>query len=108
VVVGAWHGGQGGRLNTIRLDSDEYVIAIAGRAGERVDSLRIITNKRTSATFGGRGGSREFRFDVPSGYSFTGFVGRAGNALDAIGLAYASSSTYRPAQRIIWPRRPTS
>ena len=108
VVEGVWHGGQGGRLNTFRLDSDEYITAIAGRTGNQVDSLRIITNKRTSATFGGRGGNRDFRIDVPSGYNVTGFAGRAGSTLDAVGLTYSSSSTYRPARRINWPWQRTN
>jgi hypothetical protein len=107
VAEGSWHGGQGGRLTAFRLDSDEYIVGLSGRSGEQIDSLSIITNKRTSAVFGGRGGSRTFRIDVPGGYRAIGFAGRAGNSLDAIGLTYSSSSAYRPAQRIVWPWRRT-
>jgi hypothetical protein len=108
VIEGSWHGGQGGRLASFRLDSDEYIVALSGRAGEQIDSLAIITNKRSSAVFGGRGGSRDYRIGVPSGYRAIGFAGRAGDMLDAIGLTYSSYTTYRPAQRITWPRRRTN
>jgi len=103
VVEGTWHGGQGGRLTVFRLASDEYIIGLSGRAGDQVDSLSIITNKRTSQSFGGRGGSRNYRIDIPSGYRAIGFTGRAGSSLDAIGLTYASSSTASPKRRITWP-----
>jgi hypothetical protein len=86
VTVGPRHGGSGGRPATIQLDTDEYIIAIAGRYGDTIDSLRIITNKRQSQTFGGRGGDRDFRIEVPAGYQATGFTGRAGDTIDAIGL----------------------
>jgi hypothetical protein len=105
VFEGAWHGGQGGKLSVFRLDSNEYIIGLSGRAGDQVDSLRIITNKRTSIAFGGGGGSRAYRIDVPSGTRATGFAGRVGDRLDAIGLTYSSSSTPGRAQRILWPRR---
>ncbi len=89
-VVGSQHGGMGGRPAAFRLDADEYIIGLAGRYGNTIDSLRIITNKRTSQTFGGRGGSRDFRLDVPSGSQAIGFAGRSGNTVDAIGLVHAS------------------
>lgn len=108
VVEGPWHGGKGGKTKTFRLNSDEYVIGLSGRAGDRIDSVRIITNKRTSAVFGGKGGNREYRIDVPSGSRAIGFTGRAGSYLDAIGLTYLSSSAYRPAQRVVWPSRRTN
>jgi hypothetical protein len=82
------HGGSGGQLNVFRLDSGEYITRISGRYGEYIDSIRIQTNKRTSPVFGGRGGDRDFRIDVPSGNQAVGFSGRAGDSLDAIGLTY--------------------
>jgi hypothetical protein len=88
-VVASQHGGMGGRPAVFSLDADEYIIGLAGRYGDTVDSLRIVTNKRTSQTFGGRGGDRDFRFDIPAGSQAIGFIGRAGDTVDAIGLAYA-------------------
>ncbi len=97
VAAGARHGGSGGRPATIQLDTDEYVIALAGRYGDTIDSLRIITNKRESQTFGGRGGDRDFRVDVPAGYQAIGFTGRSGDTIDAIGLVYAQIARRRGA-----------
>lgn len=87
-VTGQQHGGSGGRLNTWRLDSDEYIIGLSGRYGNYLDSVRIHTNKRTSPLFGGSGGNREYRIEVPAGNQAVGFTGRAGKYLDAIGLLF--------------------
>jgi len=89
----ARHGGSGGDKKVIRFDSDEHLVGISGRYGDYIDSLRIHTNKRTSAVFGGRGGNRDFRIEVPSGNQAVGFAGRAGEYLDAIGLVYEPLST---------------
>ena len=86
------HGGSGGRLNVFRLDADEYITGISGRHGEMIDSLRIHTNKKTSPLYGGSGGSRDYQIEVPTGTEALGFVGRAGERLDAIGLTYAPLS----------------
>jgi hypothetical protein len=89
-VVGPRHGGSGGNNNSFRLDGDEYIIGLAGRYGDYLDALRIITNKRTSPTYGGRGGRTDFRVDVPSWNMALGFAGRAGQYVDALGLVYAA------------------
>lgn len=102
-VAGQQHGGMGGRPATLLLDSDEYIIGLAGRFGDTIDSLRIVTNKRTSQTFGGRGGDRDFRVDVPSGSQAIGFTGRSGDTVDAIGLVYAPL----PRRRNIFSTNPT-
>jgi hypothetical protein len=95
---GTWHGGQGGRSVSFRLDSGEYLTGISGRCGTYVDSIRFHTNQRTSDTFGGRGGNRDFKMDVPAGTQATGFTGRSGIYVDAIGLTYSTSGST--------PRRP--
>jgi len=90
---GPVHGGQGGRSSIFRLDRDEYITGISGRYGEYIDSLVFHTNKRTSDSFGGRGGNRSFRIDVPSGNRAIGFAGRAAEYLDALGLTYIPVKT---------------
>jgi hypothetical protein len=87
-VMGPQHGGAGGRLSIFHLDADEYLTGISGRTGSYIDSIRFQTNKRTSPTFGGNGGSRNFRVDVPANAQVTGLAGRAGDYLDAIGLTF--------------------
>ncbi len=104
VYEGARHGGSGGRLNVFRLESGEYIVGLSGRYGDTIDSLRIHTNRRTSDTFGGRGGDHDFRIDVPSGSRATGFTGRSGDTLDAVGLTYTAIGTDL---RRFWPRRRT-
>ncbi len=90
---GPVHGGQGGRSSVFRLDRDEYITGISGRYGEYIDSLVFHTNKRTSTSFGGRRGSRSFQINVPSGNQAIGFVGRAAEYLDALGLTYIPAKT---------------
>jgi hypothetical protein len=83
---GPIHGGQGGRPSVFSLDRDEYVIGLSGRYGRYIDSLSIITNSRTSAIFGGRGGNRNFRIMVPEGNQVIGLSGRSAEFLDAVGI----------------------
>jgi phage tail protein X len=94
-LEGQQHGGRGGNERIFRLDRDEFVIALEGRHGDTVDSLRIVTNKRTSQRFGGGGGNRNYRIEVPPGNSAIGFCGRAGNTVDAIGLVFARTGFRR-------------
>jgi hypothetical protein len=89
---GAVHGNRGGAPNVFRLERDEYVIGLSGRCGQYVDSLQIMTNRRTSPRYGGAGGKRDYRVEVDSGYQAIGFFGRSGKYLDAIGLTYIEAS----------------
>ena len=94
-VEGQRYGGSGGRLRVFRLDSDEYITGISGRYGTYVESLRIQTNKKTSPLYGGPGGARSFQTDVPSGSQAIGFIGRAGQYIDAIGLTHTRTGVRR-------------
>ena len=82
------YGGSGGERHVFRLDSDEYITGLSGRYGQSIDSLRIQTNKRNSPVFGGRGGNRNYSLELETGNYAVGFIGRAGEYLDAIGLTY--------------------
>ena len=73
---------------SFKLAPDEYIIGIAGRYGDRVDSLRFYTNKQNSPVYGGRGGTVDFGYTAPSGQKIAAFIGRAGDNLDAIGVLY--------------------
>jgi hypothetical protein len=91
IFEGEIHGGNGGRREVFQLANGEYITGISGRYGDYIDSIRIHTNRRTSPVFGGRGGNRDFRIDVPSGNQAIGLKGRSGKFLDAIGLVYLSA-----------------
>jgi Jacalin-like lectin domain len=77
-----------GQLSAVRLREGEYVTEIAGSYGTRVDSLEIVTNHGSFARFGGGGGPVPFRYHVPAGLELCGLGGRAGDAVDAIGLMF--------------------
>ena len=102
---GAVHGGGSGRASVFRLDADEHLTGISGRYGDYIDSLAFHTNKRTSPTFGGRGGNRSFRISVPSGNQAIGFVGRSASYLDAVGLQYMPIATTRQRNPQWWRLR---
>ncbi len=101
-IDGLRRGGPGGREQIFRLENDEYVVGLSGRCGEGIDSIRIHTNSRVSQLYGGRGGDRDYSVSVPAGSQAIGFTGRAGDYLDAIGLAYGLSSL-STARREIYP-----
>ncbi len=83
---GRRHGGGGGNLNTFQLRPGESITAVFGTYGRTVGQIRFETSEgRTSAPYG-RGGGSEFRFEAPPGWEVGGFVGRAGGAVDAIGV----------------------
>lgn len=77
------------------LDPDEYLIGVAGRYGDHIDSIQFFTNKRNSPVFGGSGGSVTFGYTAPAGHMIVAFTGQAGDSLDAIGVMYASCRAYK-------------
>jgi hypothetical protein len=101
VSEGPRHGGTGGRSDVFRLDRDEYVTGIYGRYGDYIDSITIVTNKRTSQRFGGQGGRSDFRIDLPGGTRMVGFSGRAARYLDAVGLMYEPILSRTPRRDMI-------
>ena len=88
-LTGPRRGGDGGKLNTFKLEADEYITGFSGKYGDLIDSLRIHTNERTSPVYGGTGGTRDYRIEVPAGNTGVALLGRAGRYVDAIGLVYA-------------------
>ncbi len=100
-VEGPRRGGPGGQQRVFRIDSDEYIIGLSGRYGNYIDSLQVHTNKRTSPLFGGSGGRFDYHIDVAPGNQAVGFVGRAGNYLDAIGLTFTPITIRQAGQTTI-------
>lgn len=91
-VVGAanprtWAGGPGGTLVALRCPDGEWVTAIEGTAGERVQSLGLLCSAGTRLAPVGRPEGRPFTFACPKRSSALGLKLRAGEVIDAIGLA---------------------
>jgi hypothetical protein len=82
-------GGPGGAEDVFTLDAGEYLIGISGKYGDRIDTIRFITNMKTSQDFGGSGGHTDFAFTATQGYQIVGFFGRSGDRVDAVGVIYA-------------------
>lgn len=81
------HGGGGGSQDQIDLEPDEYLTEISGTYGDYVDSLLIRTNVQTFGPYGGNGGTRSYRYQVPEeNMEIIGLFGAAGNYMDAMGI----------------------
>src|SRR5215216_3336744 len=79
-------GGEGGQSRpALVLEADEYITQVRGRYGNVVDSMEIVTNKRTES-YGGTGGGATYSYVAPPGTEICGFVGRAATVIDAIGV----------------------
>lgn len=79
------HGGWSGTLYRIVFAADEYMVALNGKGGLFMDSLSVVTNKRTLGPYGGSGGDTAFSINATTGYEIVGFFGRAGQLLDYTG-----------------------
>ncbi|MCX7089637.1 MAG: jacalin-like lectin, partial [Methylococcales bacterium] len=92
------HGGIGGNLATVTWPANEYLVRIYGMSGWLgfVDQISFATNTGrvlgpygNPTCFGGfLPGSSLFDFTVPAGGRITGFTGRSGIYVDAIGVVY--------------------
>ncbi len=63
-----------GDLHKIILDADEYITALSINSGEFMDSVIVMTNKRTFDRWGGTGGSPT-DIVAPAGYEICGLYG---------------------------------
>ena len=80
------HGGEGGTLKVFRLAPDECLVGVAGRfSGYVIESLRMRTNKGRIQGWGPTGAS-SFSYGAPEGMCISGFFGRSGMYLDAVGV----------------------
>lgn len=87
------HGSWGGSLYRLVFDADEYIVALNGKSALYMDSLSVVTNKRTFGPYGGSGGDTSFSISAPTGYEIAGLFGRAGGVLDYTGAMARSRST---------------
>lgn len=81
------HGGDGGKLQTLKLQDDEYIVKILGTYDKFVESLTIVTNKERIFECGTKiKGKAEFFYSTPKGFMIYQFWGRSGVYVDAIGV----------------------
>ncbi len=90
------HGGWASGLFRIVLAADEYIVALSGKGGLYMDSLSVVTNKRTYGPYGGSGGDTAFSIAAPAGYEIVGFFGRAGELMDYTGAMARQRSSAPP------------
>ncbi|XP_059650702.1 jacalin-related lectin 3-like [Cornus florida] len=87
-VTGAKHGADGGQQNTVKLDTDEFLLSFWGYYGQVdkmviIRSLGFLSNKRIYGPFGVEDGEK-FEFQSTGG-NIIGFHGRSHKYLTAIG-----------------------
>jgi hypothetical protein len=95
----AQRGGTGGGRQMYQVPPGARITGISGRFdgsyGAKVYSIQIHTDQGSSPLFGGGGpdgGQTPYAFRVPDGYTFSGFFGRAGDALGGIGIVVVSGA----------------
>ena len=86
------YGGNGGQRKIFKLQSGEVITEIGGRSGKFVDSIYVITNKGRKMSWGGKGGSKRFRFKGTPNNPIVGIWGRSGAYVDAIGIVRKSGA----------------
>uniref|UniRef100_A0A8I6XWM5 Jacalin-type lectin domain-containing protein n=1 Tax=Hordeum vulgare subsp. vulgare TaxID=112509 RepID=A0A8I6XWM5_HORVV len=90
-VEGAW-GAPSGNKHTLDLEDTEYVTEISGTYGRWgsvssiVTSLKFVTNNGQTIECGSAGSGGSFHVPVTHGGQITGFFGRVGDLIDAIGI----------------------
>jgi hypothetical protein len=87
------HGGNGGTLNSLTLNSGEYLKSVTLCQGNRNGAMRIFyTSLQTSAGRSVTGGSQTSNctsHQAPAGWQISGFHGRAETELDKLGVIYS-------------------
>ncbi|TYZ64526.1 hypothetical protein PybrP1_010394 [[Pythium] brassicae (nom. inval.)] len=86
------YGGKGGTAATLALAKGEYIKSLEAHWGKkdgrtRISYLRAATSTGRSVT-GGTKTSESTVVTAPAGFQISGFHGRAGNEIDAIGAIY--------------------
>jgi len=87
------HGGTGGTVKTLTLNTGEYVKSIQLCAAKYNNKTRIFYCKYTTSTgrtlSGGSTTSSTVTYTAPSGWKIVGFHGRCGANVDKLGVIYA-------------------
>ena len=70
----------------------EKVTGFIVRAGEWIDAIKVVTNRKHSAWMGNIDGSKTFELVPPQGYELIGIFGRFGQCIDGFGVVYTSNT----------------
>ena len=73
-------------FSILKLGPGEYIEEISGRYGSYIEQLEIRTNKGNVKRYGSLTGIHDFHYQAPANHQITGFWGRAGRLIDAIGV----------------------
>jgi Jacalin-like lectin domain len=77
---------------SIDADAGEMVTGFVVRAGEWIDAIKVLTNKKESAWLGSIGNTKTFQLKPPQGYEIIGICGQVGVCCDAFGVVYTSNT----------------
>lgn len=80
------HGGNGGEPSRLDLEAGDCITSLGVRYGKYIDSLFVKTKQGVYRRWGGNGGNTDYVYTAPAGMCIDGFLGRAGDYLDAVGV----------------------
>jgi Jacalin-like lectin domain len=78
----------------IDVDGGEMVRGFIIRAGDWIEAIKVVTNKKQSIWLGEMESGRTFDLTPPQGYSIIGIYGRYGRCCDGFGVVYTSESQF--------------
>ena len=83
-----------GKETDIPIDSEggEALTGFKVRAGEWIDAIKVVTNRRESGWLGFFQGGKVYNLVPPHGYDIIGIYGRHGRCCDGFGVLYTSHS----------------
>jgi hypothetical protein len=79
------HGGNGGEPHEFTLDPGERLWGISGRRGDRIDQIKLHTDRKEIGPFPSVASGGEPFFIGDENEEIIGIYGRSGRELDAIG-----------------------
>ncbi len=86
------HGGDGGSLQTLSLEEDEYVTQLELNTGEVEDNTQIVfvrfTTNNGNTLAGGTETGSPITLTAPTGWQITGLIGRSDDAVRKLGAVF--------------------
>ena len=78
----------------VQLDAGagEMVTGFVVRAGDWINSIKVLTNRKESPWFGDTANTRTYILKPPQGYEIIGVCGQIGICVDAFAVVYTSNA----------------